>query len=155
MNKYFSVIFCLLSLVLLAVIITTNKAQISTASSKTSDVIEVPELDAEKLFNLINQWRNSEGREIFTKDDRICELTNIRANDTPLDNHKGFVELMKKSTLPSKMVFEENLAFDWSEQKMLDGWLTSASHAATLRKDYKYSCVSCKGNYCVQIFSNL
>lgn len=107
-------------------------------------------LDAEKLWQITNDWRLSEGRKPFIRDQRLCDIANGRVNDG-LDSHKGLLE--RYSAYP--YVISENLGIDISEQEMLRGWLLSTPHATALRASYKYSCIATKDNFAVQIFSNL
>lgn len=107
-------------------------------------------LSSEKLTALVNKWRESQNLQSYIEDDRLCVIAKDRSDDPKLDNHEGF--LKKYSNFP--YMIQENLGYDNSEQKLLESWLASPSHAETLKKPYKYSCTRCDGNYCSQIFSN-
>jgi uncharacterized protein YkwD len=113
---------------------------------------KVIELNADKLWTIINDWRASEGLKPFTKDPRLCDIATDRLKDG-LDYHRGF--LTRYRDYP--YVLSENEGLDTSEESMLDGpegWLKSPPHAKALRSDWVYSCVATKGNFAVQIFSN-
>lgn len=117
-------------------------------------------LNSDKLWIDIQQWRVSQGLPQYIKDPKLCDIADKRApeivkeenNNTP---HAGF----DKTIAPygnGKIAFAENNTGALSEQDALDRWLHSASHAATLRHDYKYSCVATDGKqHAVEIFSNL
>lgn len=78
-------------------------------------------------------------------------MTDVRAQEIQTDySHDKF--LTRYRTYPVKI--SENLTGAVSEQEALTSWLKSASHSATLHKDYQYSCISCLNNLCVQIFSD-
>lgn len=108
-------------------------------------------LDAEKLFEIIQSWRTSENLQPYVKDERLCEIARTRVTeDEPQDNHAGLYKRYRN--LP--YLISENTTIALNEQGALNLWLDSPPHAKALREKYQYSCVACKGNYCSQIFSN-
>lgn len=102
-----------------------------------------------KLFQLINQWRESNNLTPYIEDERLCNIAKDRSDDLVF-NHTAFYE--KYSSFP--FVIQENLGrcFD-SEQYMLNCWLASKPHRQTLEKPYTHSCVICD-KQCVQVFSS-
>lgn len=108
------------------------------------------ELSSDKLWSLIQNWRLSAGFQIYTKDQRLCDIANDRVDDPKLDHHQGFYD--KYSNYP--YVIQENLVTAPSEELALNSWIHSQAHLETLQKNYQYSCLATKGNYAVQIFSN-
>lgn len=107
-------------------------------------------IDDRVLWNLIQDWRVSEGRSKYFEDERLCVIADDRVDDPY--RHDEFIE--KYSSYP--FVLQENLSNGHpSAKSALSGWLNSPGHAETLRKPYKASCVRCLRDYCVQIFSNL
>lgn len=104
--------------------------------------------NAEVLFTLINEWRKSEGLNIYIKDERLCKIAVDRSDDG-FDQHKGLFE--KYSQYP--FVISENIVGLANEETMLESWLESKSHRAALEKSYIYSCVACNTT-CIQIFSS-
>lgn len=129
-------------------------------TQKPSSIASKP-LDAEILWSLIQTWRQSdncrpEGCQPYIKDQRLCEIAEIRVEDLKGKimqnfNHDLFVERYKN--YPYKL--SENITGASNDQDALDLWLKSASHAAVLRTDYKYSCVAVQPSFAVQIFSNM
>jgi hypothetical protein len=108
----------------------------------------------DKLWSLIQSWRSSEGLQPYIKDQKICTLTAQRINDVQTNySHDGFAERVNK--YPGE--FSENLVgIDGKNEKaVLQKWLDSPEHREALERPYKNSCLACKNNYCVQIFSNL
>lgn len=111
-------------------------------------------LNSDKLWSLIQEWRQSQGLSPYIKDQRLCKIAELRAPEVNAEKipHAGF--LQRYSTYP--YVLSENIVYDSiSENLAFDKWLNSASHAATLRANYIYSCVATDKDDAVQIFSNL
>ncbi len=106
----------------------------------------------DKLWSLIQDWRQSQGLSPYIKDQRLCAIAKDRVFNGPvLDSHAGLY--CKYSSYP--YVVQENLADYPNEKTMLVRWITSPfGHKETLEKPYIYSCVQCKNTYCSQIFSN-
>lgn len=110
-----------------------------------------PNVNADKLFEIIQEWRTSENLQPYVKDERLCKIAEDRVlNDKFLDDHEGLFR--KYSNYP--YVISENLNYAISEKAMLDGWLNSPEHAQALRKPYTHSCIYCYNGYCSQIFSS-
>ncbi len=111
------------------------------------------QLDENKLWNLVEVFRKTEEREPYVKDERVCKVTEERASemkDELSEPHKGFDERFKGAPF----TIAENNTGAKSEEEALNNWLKSDAHASTLRTEYNYSCISCEGIYCVQIFTN-
>lgn len=108
-------------------------------------------LNSEKVWDLVQEWRKSEGRSEYTRDERLCKIAEDRTHD-PDDNHKTFVE--KYSDYPSP-IQENAIYYANSEEQAFNSWLNSSPHLATLKKPWEYSCIKCSGTTCIQIFSNL
>lgn len=107
-------------------------------------------LSSDKLFQLVNEWRVQNGYQVYLTDQRLCNIAHDRSNDLDY-NHTGFRK--KYSDYP--YVLSENIVYNYpDEQSSLNGWLGSQDHLTTLEKPYKYSCISCVKQYCVQIFSS-
>lgn len=140
-----------LNVFFISVILNSARIEVATVIPTSTPTAEFKIIDSEKLFEIIQNWRTSEGLPKYEKNEQLCSIASDRADDPELDNHKGLYE--KYSTLP--FVVQENLAIGSDEKLVLTGWLQSPSHAETLRKPYAYSCVICKNNYCSQIFSNM
>lgn len=111
-------------------------------------------LDSELIFNLINKHRESIGKPLFTKDDRICAVAQARTPElfdeifVTHTMHAGFY----KRNLPYWAT--ENLAHFNSEAIIVNWWLNSPVHRAAIEGDYTNSCGACLGNSCSQIFTS-
>jgi len=110
-----------------------------------------PPLDKNELWSLIQKWRISQGLLEYTEDNGLCEIAKDRVDDEILDYHKGFID--KYSNY--RYAVKENLAYAFSEQEVLNGWLNSPPHRKALESSFKYSCIEVAGYYAVHIFSNL
>lgn len=114
-------------------------------------------LNAKFLTLLINEWRIGQKLKPYVTDDRLCSLSNDRVlKDERFDNHKGQKGRVYDPyyAIPKGVTISENIGISTSEYLLLQSWLASPTHAEALRHDYKYSCVACSGDYCVQEFSN-
>lgn len=116
------------------------------------DSVDVANLDEEKLWNLVQDWRESQGLARYIKSDELCRIAEDRAEDQKngLDNHAGF----KAKYYSYPYVLSENCAVSSNEKRILGGWLNSPPHLAALQKPYTHSCIKTKGRYAVQIFSS-
>jgi len=124
---------------------------------KGSSTIPVPtliqNLDSDKLFQLVNEWRTQNGYQPYMVDERLCKIASDRADDGN-DNHKGF--RVKYSNYP--YVISENDVYGntpyANENNAMLSWLNSPKHLENLEKPYIYSCIRCYKNDCSQIFSS-
>ena len=108
-------------------------------------------LNADELFQLVNDWRTQNGYQPYIQDERLCKIALDRVNDPQPDFHRGF--LAKYSNYP--YVIQENTAENFqNETATLNGWLGSPPHLATLKKPYKDSCIKCYQLVCDEIFSS-
>lgn len=114
-------------------------------------------ISAEKLMSTVNDWRYSQGLQIYKNDERLCELANARAVESQLDfSHKAFYKRVDSSSVGfGYKDLAENLISGYNdENKALNIWLSSPTHLKNLKYNYSHSCIGCDNNYCVQIFAN-
>lgn len=112
-----------------------------------------PSLSSDLIFQMINDHRASLSLPAFEKEAKLCEIAQYRAPQLQEEVangtiHKGFYDM----NLPFWAT--ENMAYYQSEQQNMNFWLGSYIHRSAIEGDYKYSCGSCSGNACVQIFTN-
>lgn len=107
----------------------------------------------DKLWSLVNDWQTSQGWKPYIKDQRLCDLADIRLEETSKDwSHNGFFAHSKDFV---NINLGENLARDYiTEETTLKAWLKSPSHKKNLTSPYTYSCIQCEGDRCVQLFGN-
>ncbi len=110
-------------------------------------------LNADVLFNLSNSYRVSKGLSIFQKDARVCSLAVARAPQIGLEIAEGRMHAGKNSHNFSYW-FNENIISMRTEQEAFNWWVGDPIHHAAIVGDYTYSCVACKGDSCVQEFTN-
>lgn len=152
MNRYLLIPLFLLVTAYSVWFYKANTSKANSAPVQTEVGLDT-ELDSNKLWNLIQDWREKSGYIKYEKSDILCDVANKRAEyllTNGDDNHMGFFNM--------NFAYEvsENYILDaFSERNALSGWKSSSGHLATLKRDYKYSCVSTKENVAVQIFSNL
>jgi len=153
-SKDFKVILLLIFLALAGFALFYWKETSSPSILQTNTyVIPTPGVDENYLWDVVQSWRKSEGKKPYIKHPEICQMAKERAEEIAVDfSHDKFSEKYD-GTVP--YILSENLANASTAEEMLDGWLNSASHAAALNKNYKYSCISCRYIRCVQLFSNL
>ena len=120
------------------------------------DATSSASLNAEVLFNLVNNYRLQLGLVPFTKDASICEIANSRAPELYNEifgnsyMHAGFRERAKSLNYWAT----ENIIYQNTENGALNWWLNSPIHKSAIVGDYKYSCTACSGKSCCQIFTS-
>ena len=111
-------------------------------------------LNANKLFQLVNDWRVQNGYRPFIKSDSLCKIATVRLSEIEKDfSHDGFSAKRFFPNAPTGMS-GENLAEKYQTEKTtLNAWLNSPEHLANLKYPYKYSCIETSGTYAVQEFA--
>ena len=113
-------------------------------------------LDSDKLWMIVNDWRISEGLAEYQKSELLCDIARSRIYQVKSDwSHNGFVPTLNRIVGNQYHDIGENLAKDHiSEEQTLSNWLLSPSHRQNLDANYRYSCVVTDEQYAVQIFGN-
>lgn len=145
-------IFIVLSVILVLLWLNLNKSQVIVEEIKLPSPTPVQRsIDADKLFQLVNDWRIENGYQPYKKSDFICNVASVRLGDTLTTfSHDGFSadRFCKECTLG------ENLAKGFSsEQAILGAWLKSPIHHKELTLPYTYSCIKTSKDYVVENFS--
>lgn len=119
------------------------------------------QLNAMTIFNLINDYRVSQGLSRLQWDNDMCLFANKRLLQLPNDHsHSGFNAEIGKTYCSQCRHAGENLAGDqWSEQQLVEGWIRSPEHLANIMQpDYTVTCVATDTiedhTYSVQEFSS-
>lgn len=120
----------------------------------TPAVATAHQLDAEKLFALVNQTRTAAGLAPLQKNPAVCEVAHARApemqsNVMSGNMHAGFYA--RKPNYQST----ENIIYMQTEEQALNWWLNSPVHRSAIYGNYADSCLVCEGNTCAQIFANV
>jgi uncharacterized protein YkwD len=110
-------------------------------------------LNQEKLFRTINEYRISTGTFAYVEDEMACKAAEIRLQEVTKNySHDGF-DADRFCAGNCKM--GENLSAGiYSESKLLRLWLASPLHRKNLEDNYKYSCIRANQEYAVHIFAN-
>lgn len=111
------------------------------------------QLDSEKIFSLVNQYRASQGLSSFEKDDKVCELAKTRSQELVGEIANGSIHSgLYNRDLPYWIW--ENAKVGSNEEGTVAWWLSSPVHHQSIVGDYKYSCVQCTGSYCSELFTS-
>lgn len=111
-------------------------------------------LNAEVVFNIVNEKRNRFGLSDLVKDRALCTVARERAPQLYEEimitgrMHEGFYS----RKLPFSAV--ENIIYMNNEQSAVEWWMNSSVHRASILGDYTHTCVACWGNSCTQIFAS-
>ncbi len=110
-------------------------------------------LDSDKIFNLVNEYRASQGLAAFQKEDSVCSLAQTRSNEIPGEIQSGVLHSgLYNRNLPYWIW--ENAKIGTNEEGTVAWWLASPIHHQSIVGDYKYSCVRCTGSSCSQLFTS-
>lgn len=128
--------------------IAENPAQITNSGSG---------LNADLLFDMVNQHRTQKGLPTFTKSPDLCSVAQSRA---PELNHEingggGMHAGMRKRQASLSYRVNENIISNRNESSALKWWLNSSVHRKAIEGNYTHSCTACSGNQCTQLFANL
>lgn len=110
-------------------------------------------LNADKLFDMSNQYRASKGLPAFQKDDRACQLASSRAPEIGAEIAEGHMHSgLRDRNLPYWN--SENIISYSTEEGAFNWWINDTIHREQIEGNYTYSCVACNGNSCAQEFTN-
>ena len=125
-----------------------------TAAALTGETApETANLDSDKIFNTINQYRISSGLKAFEKEDSVCSLAQTRSAEIQGEIQKGGLHSgLYNRNLPYWIW--ENAKVGTNEEATVAWWLASPLHHQSIVGDYKFSCVKCTGNSCSQLFTS-
>lgn len=134
-----------IALIILALLIVVG---LSAATSRN----KAESLSSEKLWNIVNDWRQSRGLQPFQKSEVLCGYALQRMGEIKTDfSHAGFGgDRWFGSDFKN---VGENLAQNmFNEQATLNSWLNSPSHRENLERAYTHACIVTDGNFAVQVF---
>ncbi len=111
-------------------------------------------LNADTLFDMVNQHRTSIGLPALQKDDRLMDIARSRAPeifDEIFVNHNMHAGFYGRN-LPYWAT--ENIIYHHSEESALQWWLHSSVHRHAIEGQYQFAGIGCDGKACSMIFSN-
>jgi uncharacterized protein YkwD len=128
-------------------------APTSTPTPTAEPAVNTGGLSADKIFDLVNNYRSSKGLPPVQKDERACEVARSRAPEIAAEISGGYMHKgIRERALP---YFNSEIIISMrSEEAAVQWWINDYIHRVQMEGDYKYSCAACSGNSCVQEFTN-
>ena len=117
-------------------------------------VVQATSLDADKIFQMVNDHRSSLGLPAFQKDESLCKIGQERGPElyneifVTGNIHGGF----NARNLPYWAT--ENMKYGVTEQEIYEWWMNSQLHRSAIESSATYSCVTCHGNICIELFTS-
>lgn len=110
-------------------------------------------LNADVLFNMVNDYRKSLNLPAFEKDDKSCNLAASRAPEVGAEIANGNMHQgLRDRNLPYWNT--ENIITMRTEREAFNWWINDYIHKKAIEGDYKYSCLACSGDSCAEEFTN-
>lgn len=123
--------------------------QARTPISNTTSELKI---DERELWRVVNEWRVKNNFPEYIKSPLLSDIAYSRALEQPRD-HENFFKKYGGENFQFEML--ENLSIDiMSPNGILDAWLNSPPHKATLEASYTHSAIRCYRTSCIQIFSS-
>jgi uncharacterized protein YkwD len=111
-------------------------------------------LNADVLFDLVNQHRSSIGKPPVQRDDRLMQVAQSRAPEifdeifVNRNMHAGFYARNLPYWASEIIIYYHN------EEGALNWWLHSPIHRPILEGDWTSAGIGCEGKACAMIYSN-
>lgn len=147
-----------------AILLSSKSQKDPTTEGYTQDNVMVEtmdsnprtELDASKVWELVQGYRSQIALEPFIQDDSLCPMAINRVAEIQSDwSHNGAyddIEALYASGAYTRI--GENLGKDYTDEEMLLAeWSLSETHLENLTSTNTHSCIKCEGLYCVQVFA--
>lgn len=126
---------------------------LSTKTDMASTDTPPLNLDSNRIFDLVNQFRSSQGLPAFEPESSVCELAQTRSGELAGELAQGAIHSgLYNRNLPYWIW--ENAKVGSNEEETVNWWLGSFIHRQSILGDYKYSCVKCQGTNCSQLFTS-
>lgn len=121
------------------------------AANYNPEINKIKQIDEDRLWEVVNEWREKQGKSLYKTDIVLCGYANERVKKIQSDwSHDGFHTLKKVDQFTT---LGENILNDFdNEETGLNSWLNSTTHKANLDENFSHSCIRCENNYCVQLF---
>lgn len=113
-----------------------------------------PSLNADLIFDLINNYRATIGLPGYQKDQLLCDLAKSRG---PELYNEIFVTGNIHGGLYSRNLpywITENMKYSENEQQAIDWWLSSYIHKKAIEGNFTYACGECYGKSCIMLFTS-
>ncbi len=152
-----------------AIVITEAKTEPAQISLSTTSITIMPsppqqtenlnnpsntaELNSERIFEMINQYRASQGLAPFEHDQTVCKLAQERSAELEAEINNGTIHSGLYGRDLPYWIFE-NAKVGSNEQDTFAWWINSPIHHRSIVSNYKFSCIKCAGNNCSQLFTS-
>lgn len=132
----------------------SNRNKIFVKSNSEISISPIPYIFSQsKLWQLINDYQIKNGWQPYIESSNLCNLADKRLIETSTDwSHNGFYIHAKDF---DNLNLGENLAKGYGTERLtLESWINSPTHKKNLTDPYRYSCLRCDKDRCVEIFGN-
>lgn len=130
-----------------------NALKLASIENKIDQIEKRPEISEDKLWITVQKWRIENGKQMYQKDERMCDLAEIRVGESQEEfNHDKWYE--KTRGIQANRLAENLIKGYTNEEEALQAWLDSPDHKKNLGDDYTKSCIKCSETYCAQEFIN-
>lgn len=119
-----------------------------------------PNLDENRLWNLVNDWEKKQGYDAFVRNDELCNAADYFMAYSSDWTYSWFTNAFNKDypvsiKYPHSKI-EVNYAKEFTnENDILNYWIDSIATKKRLTDYSEYSCIKCNKNNCLQIFANI
>ena len=133
---------------------TQTPATVQSTETTAEQTDKPASLNADLIFEMINNHRAALNLPPFQKDDQLCALAKERGPElydeifVTHNIHGGFYS----RNLPYWIT--ENMKYGDSEENVFNWWLSSSIHRKAIEGNFTYSCGECYGNSCAQLFTS-
>ncbi len=117
-------------------------------------VVSPGTLSTDRILQLINEQRANQGLNALAKNDQLCQVAQSRTPELAGEIASGRLHSgLYNRDLPFRVT--ENMKYGGNEESTVRWWLASPIHRKAMLGNYQYTCGTCIGNTCAQLFSNL
>ena len=133
--------------------ITPPTDPVESAPVEAPTIPVVLDLNSDKIFELVNQYRASLGLPAFEREASVCDLAQVRSSKLAGELANGTIHSGLYSRNLPYWIWE-NAKVGSNEEETIAWWISSPLHRQSIVSDYKYSCVKCTGSNCSQLFTS-
>ena len=118
----------------------------------------VESIDSNYLWFLVNNYRNSIGKQSWIQREEACQIARARAEELfsytqqygMLDKHQGMIKYESRDVYYSEIT----VMTPYGAKSSLDLWLSSPGHKAILDSNFIYGCCASKNNVASVVVTN-
>jgi len=112
-------------------------------------------LNSDKLWKLVNDWREKQGFSPFINNPDLCTHA-----DNFINNKSSWTDAYFRDYFTTNIPLVDFSSYYWlfntfsdSEESVLENWVNNNSKYNLFDNNIKNSCIKCNGTYCIQLFS--